>query len=158
MKYFYLLTLGLCFHTSSICQGVPADKEDERIEKILENKNDVDFEFAMNGRSNTSFKYFLRNDSLWFAGTNLYATVIPLSNIDFERKIYFLESSLWKTNTGNKCIEVPLYAIKGRSYEKEFEIDAFKALEPGAIDFANLILPDKTFAEAFIKYLKARKP
>jgi len=112
----------------------------------------------MSGGQTGSFKYFLRNDSLWFAGTNLYTAVIPLSNIDFERQTYFLASSLWKTKANDKCIEVPLYAIKGRLFEKEFEIEAFKKVDEGTIDFAKLILPDKAFAEAFIKYLKERRP
>jgi len=76
----------------------------------------------------------------------------------FERETYFLESSLWKTETRDKCIEVPLYAIKGKQFEKEFEIESFKKLDEGAIDFANLILPNKAFAEAFIKYLKEHRP
>jgi hypothetical protein len=137
---------------------VPQDETVTKIENILENKNDEDFEFYMGGGRNSSFKYFIRNDSLWFAGTNLYNTVIPLANIDFKREIYFLESSLWKTKANDKCIEVPLYAIKGKLYGKEFEIEAFKAIDEGPIDFANLILPDKTFAEAFIKYLKEHRP
>ena len=158
MRSFYLLIIGLCFHISSRCQSAPQDENVTKLEKILENKNDVDFEFYMGGGRTGSFKYFLRNDSLWFAGTNLYITVIPLVNIDFERKIYFLESSLWKTNVNDKCIEVPLNAIKGKRFEKEFEIEAFKKVDEGPIDFANLILPDKAFAEAFIKYLKEHRP
>jgi hypothetical protein len=158
MKPIYLLIVGLCFHVSSFCQSAPLDENETKLQNILENKNDMDFEFNTGNGHNKPFKYFLRNDSLWFSGTNLYTTVIPLSNIDFERKIYFLESSLWKTKTNDKCIEVPLYAIKGRLYEKEFEIEAFKKLDEGAIDFANLILPDKAFAEAFIKYLKEHRP
>ena len=157
MRSFYLLIVGLCFHISSWCQSAPQDGNVTKLEKILENKDDVDFEFYMGGGSNGSFKYFLRNDSLWFAGTNLYITVIPLANIDFKREIYFLESSLWKTKANDKCIEVPLYAIKGKLYKKEFEIEAFKAIDEGPIDFANLILPDKAFAEAFIKYLKEHR-
>jgi len=31
-------------------------------------------------------------------------------------------------------------------------------VDEGPIDFANLILPDKAFAEAFIKYLKEHRP
>ncbi len=158
MRSFYLLIVGLCFHISSWCQAAPQGEHEAKIEKVLSNKNDEDFAFYMGTSGGNSFKYFLSNDSLWFAGTNLYTTVIPLRNIDFERKIYFLESSLWKTKTDAKCIEVPLYAIKGKLYEKEFEIAAFKELESGTIDFANLILPDKAFAEAFIKYLKEKRP
>lgn len=158
MRSFCLLMVGLCFHISSWCQAAPQDENGTKLEKILENKNDVDFQFYTGSGRYNSFKYFLRNDSLWFAGTNLYTTVIPLSNVDFERKTYFLESSLWKTKTNDKCIEVPLYAIKGKLFEKEFEIEAFKNLDEGTIDFANLILPDKAFAEAFIKYLKAHRP
>jgi len=158
MRSFYLLIVCLCFHTASFCQGAPLDENDAKLEKIFENKNDVDFLFYMGSGRTGSFKYFLRNDSLWFAGTNLYITVIPLSNVDFERKTYFLESSLWKTKTNDKCIEVPLYAIKGKLFEKEFEIEAFKKTDEGPIDFANLILPDKAFAEAFIKYLKEHRP
>ncbi|MBK8520533.1 MAG: hypothetical protein WAT20_15830 [Ferruginibacter sp.] len=158
MRYFYLLIVGLCFHISSWCQGAPQDEHEGKIEKILENKSDEDFEFYRGGGQTSSFKYFLRNDSLWFAGTNLYTTVIPLRNIDFERKIYFIAGSTWKTKANDKCIEVPLYAVKGKLYAKEYEIEAFKAIDEGTIDFANLILPDKAFAEAFIKYLKARKP
>ena len=156
MSSFYLLIVGVCFHISSWCQSAPQDGNMTKIEKILENKDDEDFEFYMGGSDGT-FKYFLRNDSLWFAGTNLYTTVIPLANIDFKREIYFLESSLWKTKANEKCIEVPLYAIKGKLYGKEFEIEAFKAIDEGPIDFANLILPDKAFAEAFIKYLKKHR-
>jgi hypothetical protein len=158
MRYFYLLIVGLCFHISSWCQGAPQDENVTKLEKIFENKSDEDFEFYRGGGSTSSFKYFLRNDSLWVAGANLYTTVIPLANIDFERKTYFLESSLYKTKTNDNCIEVPLYAIKGKLFEKEFEIEAFKDLDEGPIDFANLILPDKAFAEAFIKYLKERRP
>jgi hypothetical protein len=158
MKYISLLIVGLCFHLSSRCQGVPMDENETRLEKIFENKDDVDFEFYRGGGQTSSIKYFFRNDSLWFGGTNLYTTVIPLSNIDFERTMYYLESSLYKTKENNKCIEVPLYAIKGKQYGKEFEIEAFRALEPGPIDFANLVLPDKPFAEAFIKYLKLHLP
>lgn len=158
MIRFYLLIICLGFHTSSWCQPVAQDGHANKIEKVLANKDDEDFSFYMGSSGGNSFKYFLRNDSLWFAGTNLYTTVIPLRNIDFERKIYFLESSLWKTRADAKCIEVPLYAIKGKLYEKEFEIAAFKEIDKGTIDFANLILPDKAFAEAFIKYLKGRRP
>ncbi|MEO6540521.1 MAG: hypothetical protein ABIN74_06020 [Ferruginibacter sp.] len=157
MRSFCLLIVGLCFHMSSRSQPVKQDEHVTQLVKVLENKQDEDFQFYRGGGSTSSFKYFLRNDSLWFAGTNLYTTVIPLRNVDFERKIYFLESSLYKTRTNDKCIEVPLYAIKGKLYEKEFEIEAFKAIEPGTIDFANLILPDKAFAEAFIKYLKEHR-
>jgi len=89
-----MLIVGLCFHISSWCQSASQAEHVTKLEKILENKNDVDFEFYMDGGRTGSFKYFLRNDSLWFAGTNLYITVIPLVNIDFERKTYFLESSL----------------------------------------------------------------
>ena len=158
MRSFSLLIVGLCFHLSSWCQSAPQDENVTMVEKILANKSDEDFEFYMAGGQTGSFKYYLHNDSLWFAGTNLYITVIPLVNIDFERKFYFLESSLWKTKANDKCIEVPLYAIKGKLYEKEFEIEAFKKIDEGTIDFANLILPDKAFAEAFIKYLKERRP
>ena len=158
MRSFSLLIVGLCFHTSSWCQPVAQDEHEAKLVKIFANKNDEDFEFYRGGGQTSSSKYFLRNDSLWYAGKNLYITVIPLGNIDFDRKIYFLESSLYKTKAGDKCIEVPLYAIKGRLYEKEFEIEAFKAIDEGPTDFANLILPDKAFAEAFIKYLKERRP
>ncbi|MEO7306649.1 MAG: hypothetical protein ABIR78_08355 [Ferruginibacter sp.] len=158
MRSFYLLILGLCFHVSSWGQGVPQDENLIKLEKILEIKDDVDFIFYRGGGSTSAFKYFVRNDSLWFAGSNLYTTVIPLANVDFERQFYFIESSLYKTKTNEKCIEVGLWAIKGKLYEKEFEIEAFKALEPGTIDFANLILPDKAFAEALIKYLKEHRP
>ncbi len=157
MRSLYLLIIGLCFHTSSWSQAAPIDEHEAKIEKMLENKGDVDFEFYTGSGRSGSFKYFLRNDSLWFAGTNLYTTVIPLANIDFDRKIYFLESSLYKTKTNDKCIEVPLYAIKGKLYAKEYEIAAFKSIDEGTIDFANLILPDRAFAEAFIKYLKAHR-
>jgi len=158
MRSFYLLIVGLCFYFPSRSQSAPPDENESLLEKIFEKKNDEDFKFYMGGGRTGSFKYYFRNDSLWFAGTNLYTTVIPLSNIDFERQIYFLESSLWKTEPGSKCIEVPLYAIKGKQYEKEFEIEAFKKLDEGKIDFANLILPNKAFAEALIKYLKAHRP
>jgi hypothetical protein len=85
--------------------------------------------------------------------------VIPLGNVDFDRQMYFFESSLYKTKTGDNCIEVSLWAIKGRNYEKEFEIEAFKATDDGVKpEIATLILPDKAFAEAFVKYLKDRKP
>ena len=158
MRYFYLLIVGLCFHISSWCQSAPQDENVTKLEKIFENKDDVDFQFYMGGGRNSSLKYFLRNDSLWFAGTNLYITVIPLRNVNFERTIYFLESSLWKTKTNDNCIEVLLHAIKGKLFEKEFAIEAFKNVDEGTIDFANLILPDKAFAEAFIKYLKEHRP
>lgn len=158
MKPILLLTVALCFHLTSRCQGVPLDENETKIEKILENKDDIDFEFSRGGSGTSSFKYFLRNDSLWFGGTNLYITVIPLANINFDRQMYYLESSLYKNKGGGKCIEVPLYAIKGKLYAKEYEFEAFKAIDDGAIDFANLIMPDKTFAEAFIKYLKAHLP
>ncbi len=157
MRSFYLLIVGLCFHTLSWCQAAPLDEHEAKIEKILESKSDEDFEFYRGGGQTSSFKYFLRNDSLWYAGKNLYTTVIPLGNIDFDRQIYFLTSSLYKTKTNDKCIEVPLYANKGKLYAKEYEIEAFKAIDEGTIDFANLILPDKAFAEAFIKYLKAHR-
>ena len=158
MRSFYLLIVGLCFHLSSWCQSAPKDENVTKVQNVLENKDDEDFRLFRGGGSYSSFKYFLRNDTLWYAGTNLYTTVIPLANVDFERKMYFLESSLYKTKDNDKCIEVPLYAIKGRLYEKEFEIEAFKKLEEGTIDFTNLILPDKAFAEAFIKYLKEHRP
>ena len=158
MRSFYLLIVGLCLYIPSRSQSAPPDENESLLEKIFEKKNDEDFKFFMAGGRTGSFKYFFRNDSLWFAGSNLYTTVIPLSNIDFERKIYFLESSLWKTEIEGKCIEVPLYAIKGRQFEKEFEIEAFKKLDEGKIDFANLILPNKAFAETLIKYLKDHKP
>ena len=157
MRPFNLLIVGLCFHISSWCQSVPQDENVTKLEKILENKDDVDFQFYTGGGRNSSLKYFLRNDSLWFAGTNLYITVIPLRNVNFERTIYFLESSLWKTKTNDNCIEVPLYAIKGKLFEKEFEIEAFRKVDEGTIDFTNLILPDKAFAEVFIKYLKEHR-
>ncbi|MBK7559646.1 MAG: hypothetical protein IPI54_16015 [Chitinophagaceae bacterium] len=157
MRSFYLLIVGLCLHMTSWCQSAPQDGHAAKLEKIFENRNDVDFEFYTGSGRSSSFKYFLRNDSLWFSGTNIFTVVIPLRNVDFERKLYFLASSSWKTKTNDKCIEVPLYAIKGKLYEKEFEIEAFKKLDEGTIDFANLILPDKTFAEAFIKYLKERR-
>jgi hypothetical protein len=134
------------------------DENGLKIQKVLENKDDVDFRLFRGGGSFSSMKYFLRNDTLWFGGTNLYTTVIPLANIDFERKLYFFESSLYTNRDNTKATEVGLYAIKGRQYEKEFEIEAFKATDEGdTIDFANLILPDKAFAEAFIKYLKEQK-
>jgi len=158
MKFFQLLILGLCFYIHSWSQSAPPDDNERLMQKIFENKSDEDFKFFMGGGRNSSFKYYLHNDSLWFAGTNLYTTVIPLSNVDFERKIYFLESSLWKTETEGKCIEVPLYAIRGKQFEKEFEIEAFKKLDEGKIDFANLILPNQAFAEALINYLKAHRP
>ncbi|MBK7434585.1 MAG: hypothetical protein IPI66_12285 [Chitinophagaceae bacterium] len=158
MKLFYLLIICLSFLASARCQSAPPDENRAKLEKIFANKRDVDFEFYMGGGRNSSLKYFLRNDSLWFAGTNLYTTVIPLSNIDFERKTYFLESSLWKTKANEKCIEVPLYAVKGKLFEKEYEIEVFKQTDEGTIDMTNLILPDKAFAEAFIKYLKEHRP
>ena len=154
MKSLYLLIIGMCFHLCSWCQSAPPDENTTKLEEIFKTKDDVDFEFYMGGGRSSSFKYFLRNDSLWFAGTNLYTTVIPLKNIDFERKAYFFESSLWKTKADGKCIEVPVHAVKGKLFEKEFEIEAFKAIDEGTIDFANLILPDKAFAEALMKYLK----
>lgn len=128
------------------------------LQKIFANKDDVDFKFSMSGRSSSPFKYYYRNDSLWFSGTNLYTTVIPVNSINFERTIYYLESSLWKTETNEKCIEVPLYAIKGKLYGQEFEISAFEKRFGGEkIDFVNLILPSKSFAEELIKYLKAQR-
>ncbi len=158
MRSFHLLIVGLCFYIPSWSQSAPPDDNEMLLQKIFANKDDQDFEFHMDGGRTSSIKYYFRNDSLWFAGTNLYTTVIPLSNIDFERKTYFLESSLWKTETKDKCIEVPLYAIKGRQFGKEFEIEAFRKLEEEPIDFASLILPNKTFAEALVKYLKEHRP
>jgi hypothetical protein len=158
MKSFHLLIAGLCFYIPSMSQSAPPDDNETLVQKIFETKNDEDFKFYMGGGRYSSFKYYLRNDSLWFAEASPYTAVIPLSNIDFERKSYFLESSLWKTETGDKCIEVPLYAIKGKKFGKEFEIEAFKLLDDEEIDFANLILPNKAFAEVLIKYLKVHRP
>ena len=158
MKPFYSLIVGLCFYIPSLSQSAPPDDNETQLEKIFANKSDVDFKFYRGGGQTSSIKYFLRNDSLWFGGTNLYITVIPLSNIDFERKIYYLESSLWKTETGDKCIEVPLYAIKGSFFDKEFEVEAYKQVGEGKTEIANLVLPNKEFAEAFIKCLKTHRP
>lgn len=154
-----ILCLFLCF--SAWCQpkAIEVNNNKPLLNKIFSNKNDVDFEFSIAGRSPSSFKYYIRNDSLWVYGTNLYSTVVPLSYIDFERQIYFLESSLWKTKTNDKCIEVGLHAIKGKKFGQDFEISAFKdRFEDAEIDFVNLILPDKAFAEDLIKYLKAKRP
>ncbi len=159
MRHLYFLLLCLCFHAACLAQAAPPDETETKIQKVLANKADEDFEFYMGGGQTSSFKYFLRNDTLWFAGSNLYTTVIPLGNVDFDRKMYFFESSLYKTKTGDKCIELSLWAIKGRNYEKEFEIEEFKAIDDGGKpEIATLILPDKTFAEALVKYLKDRKP
>jgi hypothetical protein len=139
-------------------QGVPQDETTTNIDRVLADKADVDFKFMRGGGSFSSIKYFLRNDTLWFGGTNLYTTVIPLANVDFDRQMYFLESSLYKTRNNDKAIEVGLYAIKGKQYGKEYEIEVFKQTDDGDdIDFTNLILPDKAFAEAFIKYLQGHK-
>jgi hypothetical protein len=137
-----------------------AENSNEKLlRKVLADKGDVDFEFLTSSLSSVPFKYYYHNDSLWFSGTNLYATVIPVNAIDFERTIYYLESSLWKTKAGDKCIEVPLYAIKGKLYAQEFDIAQFEKHFGGEkIDFANLILPNKAFAEELIKYLKAQRP
>jgi len=136
MRPFYLLIVGLCFHLSAWCQEAPPDEHETKIEKILANKQDEDFEFYRGGGQTSDFKYFLRNDTLWYSGTNLYTTVIPLGNVNFERQLYFLESSLYKTKANDKCIEVGLYAIKGKLYKKEYEIEAFKAIDEGdSIDF-----------------------
>ena len=166
MKSLQLLIISLLFYIPSWCQPVPApppaaptaiNDNKSQLHKILANKKDIDFEFSMAGRSPKAFKYYMRNDSLWFNGTNLYTTVVPLSSIDFTRQIYFLESGLWKTKTNDKCVEVPLYAIKGKLYGQEFDIEAFEKQFGGEkIDFVNLILPDKAFAQELINYLKAR--
>jgi len=159
MRSLYFLLICLCFDAACLAQGAPPNEQETKIQSVLENKPDEDFKFYRGGGQTSSFKYFLRNDTLWFAGSNLYTTVIPLGNIDFDRKMYFFESSLYKTKTGDKCIEVSLWAIKGKTYEKEFEIEAFKATDDGdKPEIATLILPDKAFAEAFVKYLKDRKP
>ena len=159
MRYAYFLLICLCFHAACLAQSAPPDEHETKIQKILENKSDEDFEFYRGGGQTSSFKYFLRNDTLWFGGSNLYTTVIRLGNVDFNRHIYFFECSLYKTKAGDKCIEVSLWAIKGRNYEKEYEIEAFKATDDGdKPEIATLILPDKAFAEAFVKYLKDRKP
>ena len=145
-----------------VSEGKTTDAENSNeklLHKILANKDDVDFEFSIAGIALSPFKYYMRNDSLWFRGTNLYATVIPVNAIDFERTIYYLESSLWETKAGDKCIEVPLYAIKGKLYAQEFDIAQFEKRFGGEkIDFVNLILPNKAFAEELIKYLKAQRP
>jgi hypothetical protein len=159
MRPLYLLFICLCFHAACPAQGAAPGEHETKIQKVLENKSDQDFEFYRGGGQTSSFKYFLRNDTIWFAGSNIYTTVIPLANVDFDRKMYFFESSLYKTKTGSKCIEVSLWAMKGKQYEKEFEIEAFKAIDDAdKPEIATLILPDKAFAEAFVKYLKDRRP
>ena len=55
MKPFYLLIVGLCFHISSWCQDAPLNEHETKIEKILKNKNDVDFEFYMGGGRTETF-------------------------------------------------------------------------------------------------------
>jgi hypothetical protein len=159
MRSLYFLFICLCFPAACLAQGAAPDETETKIQNVLENKPDVDFEFYRSGGQTGSFKYFLRNDTLWFAGSNIYTTVIPLGNVDFDRKMYFFESRLYKTKTDSKCIEVSLWATKGKHYEKEFEIEAFKTMDDGSKpEIATFILPDKAFAEAFVKYLKYRIP
>lgn len=159
MKLIYLLFICIFLQAVVLAQGVPLSETETRIQNVLENKSDDDFVFQRGGGQTSTFKYFLRNDTLWFAGSNLYTTVIPLGNVDFDRKMYFFESSLYKHKNNDKAIEVSLWATKGKTYEKEFEIEAFKAIDDDdKPEIATLILPDKAFAEALVKYLKERKP
>jgi hypothetical protein len=158
MRYLIPVILCLCFHAACQAQASPLTDLEAEIRKVVEHKSDEDFQFQRGGGQTSSFKYFIRNDTLWFAGSNLYTTVIPLGNVDFDRKMYFFESSLYKTKNQDKCIELSLWAIKGRNYEKEFEIEAFKAIDDGnKPEIATLILPGKAFAEALVKFLKEKK-
>jgi hypothetical protein len=139
-----------------------ADKKtDESVAKILAKKEDADFEFTTGGSSSSAFKYFLYNDSLWFSGTELYATVIPFDNIDIARSFTY-ESGVWKNKNGSKCYEIPLYAKTGVVFSQDFKSlwgsnsAMEKQLGGKAITITSLVVPGKDWANKFIEYLKTK--
>ena len=164
MKSFQLLLLIMVLNLACLAQGAPDEaekKNDEGIDKILAKKDDTDFEFNLGGSSTSQFKYFLYNDSLWFSGTELYATVIPFDNIDII-KAFTYESGVWKNKNGSKCYEIPVYAKAGKRFGQDFKSlwgansPMEKQLGGKEITIINLILPDKEWANKFIAYLKTK--
>lgn len=148
---------------SGLITGAKTNKDEmpEALKKIFAKRYDDDFVFTTGGGRTSEMQYYLKDDTLYFYGTQLYNTLMPLANIDFSREFQYA-SGVYKTKAGEAVYEWPVYAKKGKLFVQDFTdekgfMSTFKEQFGGKqIDFASLVLPDKAFAEMMMKYLKKK--
>ena len=148
---------------SGLITGAKTDKDEmpDALKKIFAKRYDDDFVFTTGGGRTSEMQYYLKDDTLYFYGTELYNILLPLANIDFSRDFMYA-SGVYKTMTGEAVYEWPVYAKKGKLFVQDFNdekgfMSVFKEQFGGKqIDFVSLLLPDKAFAEMMMKYLKKK--
>jgi hypothetical protein len=166
LKNFILFIMGMLLTTTLAAQpkkAAKANKDDmpEALQAIFAKRYDDDFVFTTGGGSTTEVQYYLKDDTLYFYGTEVYNILLPLANIDFSRNFMYA-SGVFKKKTGEAIYEWPVYAKKGKLFVQDFNdekgyMSVFKDQFGGKeIDFVSLLVPDKAFGEMMLNYLKKR--